>query len=537
MKHLKILFFLFLPFLSFGQDKFDYSVSEPYKVIDSPEKFYLSSSKNGIVLGFKRVGKDIWLQRFDANAMKEVERKKVSDMPSGFVLEHIRWFGERAYCYFSLWDRANQTEQLYYREIAPESCSFKGKSKRLIAVQGKLTGAPIMQIAFWSVGTIDKFSFLTSHDESKLLIQCRRKPVKRNDAINNDIIGMYVFDQDHNQLSGNEIKMPYTEQAMDNLDYHLDSEGIPYLLARVRSDGSHKNYKGIGAGKTINHHIELLKFDIPAGNIKVTKLDAKGYLLKDVWLYDGPQNNMICAGFYTQIKPGMSWFDADGICLFEMQNTGSINKKNFYEIPLEVINQYQKAGAQRRNENKDKKGKAQFEDLDMKRFIVQDDNSIVLIGEQFYIKEHSSNGRVYYTYHYEDMLITKIDPTGTLAWMKKLPKRQASGNPRGGVSFKYLAIKGKHYVVFLDNVKNMTLGLNKRPAVHIDGKGGFLTAYGVDDTTGKVGKISIFDSRNVQGIKIKQFSTYRMLQCSQDEFILEAYKGQKEDVMIKIKIQ
>ena len=545
MKQLYTLLLLCLPLLILGQQKFDYTVSEPYKVIDSRYKFYLSafsmsatSPDNTLVLGIKYLGKKgLSIQYFDAKTMKEKLRNTVS-LPDGIYIEHVSWLGNRAYLYYSMWDKPNTTEQLFCQEIDVNTCTLKGAAKRLIAVKGKLTGVPLFYVYGFGFGATNKFSFLHSHDDSKLLVQARRKPVKKNDAINNDIIIMYVFDEEHNELTGNEIKMPYTEQAMDNLDYHLDADGIPYLLARVRSDGSDKDYKGAGQNRTINHHIELLKFDIPAGNIKVNKIAVEGYLLKDLHLYDGPNDNMVCAGFYASIKQGGFWDDADGFFVFDIKNSGSVNHQNFYPIPLEIINQYERQGVQNRNARKEKKGKAQFEDLTLRKLSIQDDNSLILIGEKYYLKEHrTSKGQVYYTYHYEDILITKIASDGQLVWMRKLPKRQMSNLPTGGVGFKYIELKGKHYMIFLDNVKNMSLELNERPAVHQDGLGGFLTAYGVEDATGATNKVSIFDTRNIDGIKIKQFSTYRMLQCSPDEFILETYKGKKEDVMIKIKVE
>lgn len=538
MKTLLLFTLLLFPLLSFGQDKFAYSVSSPYRVIDSPQKYYFSSSKTGIVLSVKFVGRDLWMQRFDAKSMKETTRKKISDIPRGFVLENMGWFGDRAYCYFSLWDRANATEQLYVREIDLETCDFKGEARRLIAIKGKLTGAPIVRMGLWGIGTIDKFSFLLSHDHSKLLIQCRRKPIKRNDAVNHDIIGMYVFDNEHQQLTGNEIKMPYTEQAMDNIDYHINSEGTPHILAKVRADGSDKNYRGIGASKKANYHIELLKIDIPAGNIKVTKIKTEKYHLKDLYLYDGPDNNMVCAGFYNKITALIDWNNADGLFVYRVNKDGSVQSENYYEIPLEIINQYKNALVQQINSGKEKNGRAEFQNLELRDFIVQKDNSVIIIGEQYYITQVTINGTTYYTHHYRDMLITKIDADGKLAWMKKLPKRQSSRNSRGGLGFKHTTLEGKHYLFFLDNVKNMELGLNQRPARHVDGKGGYLTAYGVDDATGDVKKISVFDTRSIDGkYVVKQFRTSRMVDISKDEIIMEVYKGGKEDVMIKVKMK
>ena len=49
-------------------------------------------------------------------------------------------------------------------------------------------------------------------------------------------------------------------------------------------------------------------------------------------------------------------------------------------------------------------------------------------------------------------------------------------------------------------------------------------------------KISLLDTRDVKGMKIYQFSTERISSNSNDEFIFEVYKKQKEDMLIKVKL-
>lgn len=102
-------------------------------------------------------------------------------------------------------------------------------------------------------------------------------------------------------------------------------------------------------------------------------------------------------------------------------------------------------------------------------------------------------------------LLSRIDAFGALTWMKKLLKIQ-SGVPKmgqvydtsktykGGMSYFYT--NGNHYLVFLDNVKNIDLPLNKIPTKHSDGHGGYITVYKVNDNSGEVSKNNIFDTRN-----------------------------------------
>ncbi len=187
---------------------------------------------------------------------------------------------------------------------------------------------------------------------------------------------------------------------------------------------------------------------------------------------------------------------------------------------------------------------------------MQADGSIVLVGERFHIETRSyydfqsKRTRTTTIYHYDDMVITKIGTDGNLAWMRKLPKRQTLTTSsshygysfsytaryvlRGGLSYEYMGGDHKHYLIFLDNEKNKDLKIDEVPAVHVNGAGGFLTAYEINDEDGKVNKYSILDLRDVQGMEVYQFSTDRILPTSPNQFVLEVYKKKKEDILIQV---
>ncbi|MBY0424331.1 MAG: hypothetical protein K2Q22_01740, partial [Cytophagales bacterium] len=130
-----------------------------------------------------------------------------------------------------------------------------------------------------------------------------------------------------------------------------------------------------------------------------------------------------------------------------------------------------------------------------------------------------------------------IDANGKLVWMRKLPKKQMGTMGRGGMGYFSTSFDGKHYLLFLDNIKNMDIAPDEVPATHQDGRGGFLISYVVDDKTGSVKKTSLFDSRDVEGQKLSQFNVDRIQQINGNEFILEAYKKGKEDILIKVNLK
>lgn len=549
MKKLKLLLLLFisLSFSGLAQD-FDYEVSKPYPVIDAATKFYLS--KDDQIMSIKSHGKKFAIiQKWDANSMKQISRTEYNDLPDGFLLESFQEFEDNYYMFYSVWDKPNEKEQLFVRRIDFETGKFTDKGTLLLKVDGKVTSANGGGQGFYGAvsasgfGVVDKFNVQASYDESTVLIQYRKKPENRKDKENKDIIGFGVFDSNMEKISVEEVEMPYTEAKMNNLDYSIDSEGRIYVLALVYKDDTQRLTTKDGE---VNYEVEVLRIDALSSELTHTPIDlGTDVYLSEVVLFNQKNDEMICAGFYTNNRKTIG--DANGVVLFNVDKNAEVTDIRKYEIPLAVLNMYKSERQQKKNEKADEKGKAEFSNLAMRNLITFEDGSTMLIGEQHYVVQHTyvtSNGstRTYYTYHYNDLLVTKMEPSGELAWMKKLGKKQTGRGQsyytiQGGMSFKYFRNKDAHYFLFLDNIKNLELGLDEVPDGHTDGAGGFLMAYKVDDNSGDVSKVALFDTRDVHGIDVFQFQVNRIVQTSATEFVIEVYKKKKEDILIKVKVK
>ena len=510
----------------------DFTVSQPYKVVDASSKNYFF--QDGEVLSIKVVKKKAIVQKFDAESMKEKSRKEL-DMPKSFSLETVTKFGGRYLVFYSIWDKDRGNEQLFYREIDFKSTNWKGAAERAVLFHGKISGAPLGSVGMFSFGVTDKFAFYYSSDMSKLMVEFRKVPDIKSDAKSHDIIGLYVFDSEMKELWGDDLKMPYTEKKMNNIDYTVDKEGNAYILSTVFEDNTTKTHKR--HSDEPNYHIELLRRDVDSKKLVSSEINLNGNFINNVWIYQTADDNMVCAGFYNKSD---SRGEAEGVFYAKLDQTGKISDEQTYPIPIEILNQYESKRTRKRNDKKEDKGKAEFSDLELRKLQFLDDGSIILIGEQYYVIEHTvSNGRTtstYYTYHYNDLLVTKIDSKGDLAWMRKLPKSQVGTSGRGSMSFKHVYDNGYHYFLFLDNEKNLNLPFDEAPDTYSDGKSGNLTAYIVDDANGEVSKDMILDMRDAKGVKLYQFEPSKIMKISENEFIFEAYKKKKEDVMVKISL-
>ncbi len=529
MKSRFILFFLFLSFIAQAQVKI--SVGQPYGVIDAQNKYYFNRGSEILTVKLKK--REVIIQKLNSEKLAFEKISVYRDFPDGFNLEHIVEYNDRYYIFYSVWDRQAEMEQLFYREIDFDKGTLKPDEKLLVQVRGKVAGDLISR-GWYSFSVANKFSFQFSKNDDKLLVHYRLKPQIKNDSKSYDIIGMHVFGKNLERVWDEEVTMPYTEKKMNNLDYSVDRQGNAYILTTVYNDETTDEKKR--TDNQANYHIELLRMSGKNNKIVITPVTVGSKFINKVYLFEVSDSYMICAGFYSNLPYRNA---ADGIFSFKLTKEGDLIDSRNYEIPLEVLNMYISEKAQRRNEKKEEKDKAEFEDLELRELFIDENGGVLLVGEQYYIQAHTyynSNGssRTYYTYHYNDLLVTKINESGQLEWMKKLPKRQTGTSGRGSMSYKHMAADGSHYFLFLDNERNLELTPDRFPAVYRDGGEGFLTAYKVSDKSGSVDKVSITSTRDVLGLPVYQFQTSRILPIDKNSFVVEVYKKKKQDVLIRV---
>ena len=209
---------------------------------------------------------------------------------------------------------------------------------------------------------------------------------------------------------------------------------------------------------------------------------------------------------------------------------------------MDLLNQFESKKTIKKNAKREEKGQsAKMADLELREINVADDGSMLLVGEQYIMKARTTSGmngssNTTYTYHYSDILATRLAPSGDLSWMRKIPKTQVGSSGKGGMSYKYFYANQNHHFIFLDNVKNIELASETQPATHRDKQGGYLTSVKITDSSGDMNKGSILNAREVEDFKIYQFSVDRIIKTSENSFMVEAYKKQKEDIMIKVTI-
>lgn len=516
---------------------YEYKISAPYEEVDANDNYYFSG--DGKLISVKIDKRDVYVQKYDTDKPALISEKKYKDAyPKNAVVERILFINGKVVLFYTQWDGDNKKEQLYVQEIDMDKGEFKGEAKLLLKIDGKVSGSASGRVMDFNL--VDKFIVYRSFDYKNFLVKYRRIPENKSDKKSFDKIGLVAFDGNMNQLSSREITMPYTERRMDNLDFQLDNQGNFFLLTKVFHDDSNDDKKK-KKDEEANYHIELFTLKSGSDKLITTKIDNKDKFINKLWIFDSPKGDLIAGGYFSNGKGKDFEISCDGVFTFKMKADGTVYDQFTYDIPVELINEYESNKTKRKNERKEENGEgAKFTNLKLKDLEVADDGSIVLVGEQQYIVVRNnagmngSSGSSSVTYYFNDLLVTKILPDGKLSWMKKIPKAQAGHKGQGGMSYQYFSNQSNHFLVFLDNVKNINLPVDKTPAQHTDGQGGYLTAVKISDADGSYTKGSILNSRDTGDFNLEKMKMEAVIKLNDNTFYLESYKKRGEDVLLKV---
>lgn len=498
--------------------------SAPYPVVDAYSKEYYSLS-NGEVLSIKQKrkgGLTLILQKFSGESLDESQRgESVLSIEKGMAIEGTFKMGETFYLMYSKLT-ASKEVILYAREISTASLSLFGEEKELLTMTQPENQVPFGGIVL-SKQTFPRFSFDFSSDQSVMVVRYRKKPVNKDDSNNHDVIGMCAFDRQMTKLWGNEFEMPYTESLMDNLDFTVDSKANGYfLIKKYKEELTRKNRE-----VSDNESMAILVAN-QDGSLTEVEFNLGEKMLDDVSLKENKNGDIICAGYYRKPKS----YGVEGAFVSILDSKGNLSAPKLYEFSLDFIKKYKRISdkAKKKMENADANDNLAMSNLRMRRIQTLEDGGIVLAGEIFYITTHTdSKGNTYTTYHYDDVIVVKINADGELGWMQKFPKRSISE------SFRLMASEKYTYVLFLDPVRNATM--TDDGEVNKDIKGDCVTAHCVDNKTGEVKYLHLFDWRKIDGTVVYQYALNRVIPLTDNSFAIELYIKQKSDMMFKVEFE
>ena len=510
-------------------DSYIVEAGKPYPVVDGV-KYYLRGS-SGIIC-VKVRGKSWMIQTLSSETLTQKSRKEYTDMPEDLDLETIDYFGDRLFVFYSLWNKEGEREQLFYREIDPDAGIFMGKPVKMLSVNGKVSGSLAMS-GFYRFKVTNKFSILMNDDENFMLVQYTKKRDKK-DKDEPVKVQMVLFDGTLQQVwEGIEPDEYNDDVAYSTMDYMLDNTGSIVKITRVYT-GTEEKAKDRDSK---DYRYDLVRGGTQGVGYEATPVSLPNKYLLSMMLFEQEDGVLRAAGYYNGLDNKSTAADGVYTCAFDAND--NVQNALFHEIPTALINMYvSKREAKKNDKNEDKGDEVGFRNMELRQIFTGDDGSLLLVGEKRYITTHCTtdskgNTRCYDVYHADDLLVTGVDPNGELLWMKRISKRIQSRVPVGK-SFSYLHSEDEHHLMHFDTHKNLTVPeddipvLKGIPVVMVDR---------INEQSGVVTREVVVNTEEVKGIKLFQLAQDRVVRTSDSELLMEAYKKDKEDILLRIQVK
>ncbi|MDF2437936.1 MAG: hypothetical protein K0Q95_2312 [Bacteroidota bacterium] len=405
-----------------------------------------------------------------SNDLKMVKENTVSVADK--FNKDVRFFGmvrikNKLYAFNREVFRETESEGITALEISPKDLNVVGNARNLFKSNGKVRMESAVMFGYGTVyfgaAGPSSYDLYFSQDESKVMCTYARVSKERNDKLNKDIIGCYVFDENLTKVWGDEIEMPYTEAKMDNLGYTLTNSGKVCLLAKVYEGESKKD--GAKDKTKPNYHFEVIVYDKGSKTPKKIEIKLDNYFNKEAYIYEDGKGSIVVAGFYGQ-KVGAG---VDGSYILSLDvDKATISKVNggYYELPSEFLKTFMSERQLKKAEEKmeeDEDFDLELNNLRIRSIYNTPDGATKMVAEIHYIvARRNSNGQVTYTYYYKDIVVMNIKG-GKLEWVQKIPKYQMSATGRG-CSINTLLVGDNVHVFWKDKPENSKRASTEKPA-------------------------------------------------------------------------
>ncbi len=311
------------------------------------------------------------------------------------------------------------------------------------------------------------FDFKISKDSSKLLVY-NSLP---NENKNPERFGFRVFNENFDLIWEKNIVLPYPDNQFTVEDYQVDGNGNVYLLGVLYKDEAKWRRRG---NPTYNYVV--LSYTSDGNEAKEFRIDLPDKFVTDLTFRVAGDGTLICCGFYSErgtysIK-GAYYFRLDPV-------SGNMTNRNYqpfdFEFLTEFMSEKNKQKAKEAEENNDVRRGAELYNYSLDELILRSDGGAVLVAEQFYIEQETyrdypfgyypysyyspysyrSNYQTDYYYHYNDIIVVNIRPSGEIEWAARIPKQQETKNDGGYYSSYAMSIvRDKLYFIFNDNARN-----------------------------------------------------------------------------------
>jgi hypothetical protein len=427
MKNLLLFSLLILATRAYGQSMTSLNVSESEEYKDDVPSFNviaIYTSEGGDTVVARNAKKDFLIDIFDSKLDKTFSKviesnKREHAVGDLFVNNQLKLFTVDAphkdlrmlYCHTLDLDTKAYTKTLIFETEVEKKQNLFGSRKN------------------------HKTSFALSPDGTYFAI------ATDNIRKNKNSYTIRVYDSETEKLIYQKVYQEDKERNFEHNDLHIDNDATVYSLGKMFFNGTYdKKLNGDANYQFVLNEITKEKNTTLAIDLEQDHVQSLSI----------SQNNgqLHLMGFYSELNVNR----IKGGCDFLIDTSNfKVQSKISTVLPKQV---YEDLYGYRTADRKDKK-KKELRNFYADYTLTDSAGGTFLIAEEFYITQTyvtngvAGGGTWQITYHYDDILILKFDPSGELAWGRSIFKRD--GNPSYNAF-----LKDDQLHIILNSGKNLT---------------------------------------------------------------------------------
>lgn len=270
--------------------------------------------------------------------------------------------------------------------------------------------------------------------------------------------GYVLYDNARGKYAQHTTQLPYQLFQLDFSDAFLANNGDFYIIAN--------EFYPFNSSMPISPNNRLFAkvraFKAVDGQFSEFDVNRDGIIIQNMKMTTDARNNFVASGFYADDM----FSGVRGVFFMTLdRNTNEIIQIKKQPFTAQFLSSGQAAWEQSwRDRNRQNSAKPQaLSDFEVLDFRPTDDGGFIVITENQSVVSvpkvsgTPENPRITYTdnFFFDDLIIYKLDATGNLVWVKRIPKNQRSTNDGG----KFLSVahgvsSDKVYILFNDIRRN-----------------------------------------------------------------------------------
>jgi hypothetical protein len=323
-----------------------------------------------------------------------VEYKYGNDKGRSF--EHVVASREQVMVFTSEYAKENEQFQIY--------CTLFNKQGKKIS-----DAALVHYTVAESKSDVPEFGVVMSPDSSKMLLYFD-PPFARKST---ETLSFKCYDMSLDLLWEKEILLPYTNDIVQVHSFLIDNNSNIYMMSGENPEKDSRKWQRPMGGKYV-----VFFYNARDKKLKEYDLSLKDKQVVSVRFALNAAQDVIVCGYYSNDFR----FSASGTFLFSITaGGGPVKAATFMPFTQDFVAKLVKAS---------RSDDGAIPDFYLDKMFIRDDNSILLIGEQYYTSEFiitdPTTGRqtIEYRFNFDDLIATRIDQNGRHLWNAKIPKRQ-----------------------------------------------------------------------------------------------------------------